>query len=100
MTRTEKPYIDHKIELIVETLGTPVPSEDFSEIVEDLRLAYDGARRRRATGDGGVETFRMRCKSLIIAASRAKAMAYGREREFCEALEGVILHVILHDEES
>jgi len=97
MTAT-KSYLDTKIEIIVEALGFPVAGMEFLEILEDLRLSYDQARKRRQSE--GIGCFRLRCKSLIIAASRAKATAKGYEREFCESLEGCILHDLLHDKET
>jgi len=95
-----KSYLDEKIELIVNTLAAPVESPmEFSEILEDLRLAYDGARIRNDRESVGF--FRARCKNLIIAASRAKAMAtIPRHKDFCEALENVILHTLLHEKEA
>lgn len=95
-----KSYIDDKIELIVNALAKPVESSmEFSEILEDLRLTYDGARLRQDRE--GVNTFRLRCKNLIIAASRAKGMAIDpNQKDFCEALEGVILHTLLHEKET
>lgn len=90
-------YLDVKIDLIVDVLGKPINEFTLQEVLEDLRLAYDSARLRRHEG---LHVYRNRCTRLIEAASRAKVQVAGHAADFCEALEGVILHDLLRKEGS
>ena len=84
-------YLDDKIKLIAAHSGRPC-AELLEILVEDLRLCHDAARDREEIE--GEEVYRSRCNIMLVSANLLRRKAHGKNREYLDALEGVLLGVM------
>lgn len=86
-----KSYLDAKIDLVVGHIHEGINVDEVAFIVRDVQDAFDVARAEPVLD---FEAHRVRCSKLLTCAKALMRRASGKDLEYLEALEGVLLGVL------
>lgn len=87
----EKSYLDAKIDLILRYVHEGIYADDVVLVMRDVQETFDAARAEP------IEDFpahRVRCSKLLTCAKAMMRLAIGKDLDYFEALEGVLLGVL------
>lgn len=87
-------WVDRKLDAMISFLREGTYDVHYEGLVEDLRICHDRVRDLDSLCIGEEETYRARCSKLLVAASIMRRTVGGRDLEYLDALEGVLLGVL------